>query len=97
MKTPPDGESGGVDSDVTASNRANAFAHVNRPIDLKQPESVSATIGAGQKLDRRTVFQLSGFTVVAHSTRPLMGMNEYPKARILRGKWVLHAQNGVSI
>jgi hypothetical protein len=60
MKTPPSLSLGGVDSVDTATNRANAYLHIAPHSLPKSTESVSATIEAGQKLDRRTVFQLSG-------------------------------------
>jgi len=92
IKTPGGIESPGVDS-VDRSNESG-----RRPVGImpqirypNQPESVSATIGAGQKLDRSTVFQLSGFSVVAHSTRPSNGNDKYLLDRIPEGKWVLHA------
>jgi hypothetical protein len=91
MKTPQADETWGVDS-VGTGNEPGAMPKRILPHRYlrNQLESVSATIGAGQKLDRRTVFQLSGFIRVDHSRRPLMGINEYLKDRILRGKWVLH-------
>ena len=93
MKTPPDLRQEALISVVNGNWESGGTAQRKSALSprSKQLKSVSATKNR-QETACRTHERSTGRNLVAHSSLPLMGINEYPPGRNLRGKWVLHAQ-----
>jgi hypothetical protein len=95
MKTPPNLVLGGVDDQLQNQRGHRQYGWLRpRYIGTSHLDIATASVSATKNRPEaacRTVKRSSRHHRVDHSRCPLMGPNEYRQARILKGKWVLHA------